>query len=196
MERGRTLGQYRIIDLTIFAVLMCVFEYLIIKAAMAWFPQELYTVSLAAPLTAIVFMRWGLWGIIHPAIIGFVFCLFSGGTGEQYVIYCVGNLFSALSLILLFRVGKEKVRTSKWLSLLFPILVQFLMHGGRALVALVLGATPASVTGFFLQDGLSYIFTLVIAWIVRRLDGVYEDQKHYLLRLNSEKEKKEVKNES
>ncbi len=196
MERRRSLGEYMAIDLVLFAVMMSIFEYLITVAARYWFPDELYTVSLAAVITSIVFMRWGAWGGIHAVIAGVVFCLFSGATGEQYIIYCVGNLFSLLALILLFRVGKEKVRTGKFLSLMFPILVQLLMHGGRALTALLLGAPPTSVPGFFLTDSLSYVFTLVIAWIVRRLDGVYEDQKHYLLRLNSEKEKKEVKNES
>ncbi len=196
MERRRTLGQYRAIDLVIFALLLAFFEGLILRAVTDWFPNELYTVSLAAPIVSIVYMRWGPWGILHAALAGFVFCLFSGANGEQYIIYCCGNIFSALSLTLLYGVGKERVRTGKWLGLLFPVLVQFLMHGGRALTALVLGAPLGSVADFFLMDSLSYVFTLVIAWIVRRLDGVYEDQKHYLLRLNSEKEKKEVKNES
>ncbi len=196
MERQRTFGQYKLIDLAIFAVLTCVFEYLILKAASTWFSDQLYYVSLAAIMTAIVYMRWGAWGGIHAVLAGFVYCLVLGGSGDEYIIFCVGNLFSLLSLILLFRVGKEKVRTSKLLSLAFPLLVQLLMHGGRALTALLLGTPAAGVADYFLEDSLSYVFTLVIAWIVRRLDGVYEDQKHYLLRLNAEKEKKEVKNES
>ncbi len=196
MERQRTFGQYKLIDLAIFAVLTCLFETLILKAATAWFPDELYFVSLAAIMTAIVYMRWGAWGGIHAVLAGFVYCLALGGSGDEYIIFCVGNLFSLLALFPLFWVGKEKVRTSKLLSLAFPLLVQLLMHGGRALTALLLGVPAAGVTGYFTRDSLSYVFTLVIAWIVRRLDGVYEDQKHYLLRLNSEKEKKEVKNES
>ena len=31
--------------------------------------------------------------------------------------------------------------------------------------------------------------TLLILWIVRRLDGVFENQDHYLLRLQAEEEK-------
>ncbi len=190
MERQRSFGEYRAIDLTIFAVMTCVFEYVVTMAAKAWFPNELYTVSVSAIITSIVYMRWGAWGAINAVLSGLVYCLFSGATGEQYIIYCVGNLFSLFSLILLFKVGKERVRTGPFLSLLFPFLVQFLMHGGRALVALLFGNSLASVTGFFLGDSLSYLFTLVIAWIVRRLDGVYEDQKHYLLRIQAKEEKK------
>lgn len=190
MERRRTFGEYRAIDLTIFAVMTCVFEYVVTAAARSWFPGELYTVSVSAIITSIVYMRWGAWGAVNCVLSGLVYCLFSDAAGEQYVIYCAGNLFSLLSLPVLFKVGKERVRTGQFLGLLFPLLVQLLMHGGRALVALLFGETPATVAGFFLEDSLSYLFTLVIAWIVRRLDGVYEDQKHYLLRLQAKEEKK------
>lgn len=189
MEKQRTVGEYRTIDLTIFAVMLAVFEYIIYMAAKYWFPRELYTVSLAAVITSIVYMRWGPWGAIHAVEAGIVFCLLSGATWEQYVIYCLGNAFSLLALLLFIKPGKEKVREGR-LSLVFPLLVQLLMHGGRALTALLLGAPLASVTGFFVADSLSYVFTLVILWIVRRLDGVYEDQIHYLLRFKAEEEKK------
>ena len=83
------------------------------------------------------------------------------------------------------------------LSLVFPILIQLLMQAGRAAAALLLGAGPASVVGFFTTDSLSLLFTFVIIWIARKLDGVYEDQKHYLLRLHAEEgQKKEVNYES
>ena len=83
--------------------------------------------------------------------------------------------------------GKERVRTGH-LSLIFPLLVQVLMYAGRALIALLLGAGPADVVGFFTTDSLSLLFTFVIIWIARKLDGVYEDQKHYLLRIHGQQE--------
>jgi len=72
----------------------------------------------------------------------------------------------------------------------FPILVLLLMQGGRAVVAMVMGASPAAALGFFTTDSISMLFTIVVIWIASRLDGIYEDQKHYLLRLSS-KEKAE-----
>ena len=63
------------------------------------------------------------------------------------------------------------------------------MQAGRALLALLLGAAPAEAVRFFTTDSLSAVFTLVIIWIVRRLDGVYEDQRHYLSRFHQELEK-------
>ena len=74
------------------------------------------------------------------------------------------------------------------LALVFPLLVQVLMQAGRAAAALLLGVEPADVVGFFTTDSLSLLFTFVIIWIARKLDGVYEDQKHYLLRINAKKE--------
>lgn len=187
MNRQRTWKEYRAIDLTLMAVMLAIFEFVIVCAVNWWFPGQQYTVSLAAAISSIVYMRWGVWGGIHAFIAGVVFCVFSGATMEQYVIYCIGNLFSLAAVILLKAAGKEKVRTGN-LSLVFPVLVLLLMQAGRAVMALLLGAAPQSVIGFFTTDSLSYIFTLVIIWIARRLDGVYEDQKHYLLRIHAEEE--------
>ena len=169
------------------ALMLSVFEFLIVTAANFWFPDQLYTASLAAAVASIVYMRWGVWGGIHAVEAGIIYCLFAGGTREQYIIYCLGNLFSLAAVILLKAVGKEKVRTGR-LSLVFPLLVQLLMHVGRACMAMLQGAGPLTVVNFFTTDSLSYLFTFVIIWIARKLDGVYEDQKHYLLRINNAEE--------
>lgn len=187
MNRRRTWKEYRAIDLSIMALMLAVFEFLIINAASFWFPDQLYTVSLAAAVTSIVYMRWGVWGGIHAVEAGAVYCFFAGGTPGQFVIYCVGNLFSLFAVIVLKAVGKERVRTGN-LSLVFPLLVLLLMHAGRACMAMIQGAGPLTVVNFFTTDSLSYLFTFVIIWIARKLDGVYEDQKHYLLRIHAEEE--------
>ena len=187
MQKQRTWKEYRLIDLTLFAVLTAVFEYLIVTAARWWFQDQIFVVSLAAALTSIVYMRWGAWGAIHAVEAGLIFCLFSGGSGEQYVVYGLGNLLSLAAVPLLQVVGKERLRRSGW-SLLFPLLVLALMQAGRALVALILGAAPAAVVAFFTTDSLSYLFTFVIIWIAKRLDGIYEDQKHYLLRIQAQED--------
>ena len=189
MKRQRTWKEYRAIDLAMLGAALAVFEFLIVRAANWWFPGQPFTVSLAAAMASIVYMRWGWWGAIHAVEAGLVFCFFSGASGPQYVIYCAGNLFSVLAVLLLNRMGKERVRTGH-LSLVFPLLVQVLMQAGRALAALALGAGPADVVGFFTTDSLSLLFTFVIIWIARKLDGVYEDQKHYLLRVHAEGEER------
>ncbi|MCC8059623.1 MAG: hypothetical protein LIO81_02095 [Clostridiales bacterium] len=186
MKKQISFQEYRRIDLLLWAVMLMLFETIIIKASNSWFADQPFTVSLAGAMTAIVYMRWGAWGGIHAALSGFVFCLFSGGTVNQYIIYTAGNLFSLASVPLLKRIGCERVREGQYLCLLFPALVLFLMQTGRAAVAVVLGAEPAAALGFYTTDALSMLFTLVIIWIVHRLDGVYEEQRHYLLRIQEE----------
>lgn len=195
MQKQRTWKQYRNIDLCMFALLLAVFEFIIVRASTWWFPDQLYTVSLAAAIASIVYMRWDYWGGIHAALAGLIFCFFSGGTRGQFIIYGGGNLLSLAAVPLLRLLGKEKVRTGLW-GLIFPLVVLLLMQMGRMFMALALGAAPDGLIGFFTTDSLSFIFTFVIIWIARKLDGVYEDQKHYLLRINAREREKEVNYES
>ncbi len=195
MTRRRTFQEYRLIDLTIWGVILVVCEFLTVKAANSWFPGQPYTVSVAAAVTTIVYMRWGWWGCFHAFLAGTVFCAASGAALFSYFIYCFGNLFSCIALMILLKIGKERARTGTF-GMIFPVLVLLTMQGGRALTAILLGASPAAATGFFTTDSVSMLFTVVVIWTASRLDGIYEDQKHYLLRLSGkEKAEKEVYNE-
>ncbi len=194
MKRQISLGEYRAIDLALFAVLLAVFEFLIVRFTTVSY----YTVSLAAVITATVYMRWGWWGAIHAVLAGVLFCFYYSGIAPpdqavrpvQYIIYTVGNLFSLPCVLLLKRLGPERVRQSAVKSLLYSLTVILLMQGGRAVVALLLGAaTPAKAFGYFTTDALSILFTLVVTWILRRLDGIFEEQRHYLSRVQEEQDK-------
>lgn len=188
MKRQLTVGQYRAIDLALFAIMLAISEALIVSAATRWFPNEPYTVSVVAAVTAIVLMRWGGWAAIHAALGGLVFCAVSGATGRQFAIYGLGNLLSLGALGLIRGFGSEAIRSDDLKTLLFGLVVLLLMQLGRALVAMALGAAPMAAAGFFTTDVISVLFTLVILWIARRLDGIFEDQKHYLLRVQQERE--------
>ena len=211
MNHRLTFRQYRQMDLTVFGAMLVVAEALIVLAATRWFPAEAYTVSIVAAVTSIVLMRWGPWAAIHAVLGGLVYCFVSGGQPGQYLIYCAGNLFALLSL-LWFRIpgkgrvsGKERIREDGFLTVIFGLTVQLLMQLGRAAVAFALlraspGSAPAGTQsvagalsfciGFITTDALSGFFTAVILWIARRQDGLFEDQKHYLLRIQ-EAEKEE-----
>jgi len=189
MKRQLTFQEYRALDLGLFALMFALFEFIIIKVSTGGpFWDQAYTVSLAGAITSIVYMRWGYWGGIHAALSGLLFVLYYGGRLDQYAIYTIGNLLSLAAVPVLLRKGKEEVRTGRFSSLLFPLAVILLMQLGRAMVSLLLGGSLGGATGFFTTDALSILFTLVIVWITRRLDGIYEDQKHYLLRVQEEKE--------
>lgn len=186
MQKQISIEQYRNIDLSLFALILLVTEYLIVTAGLKWYPDQLYTVSVTAAVTAIVYMRWGARGAIHAFLGGLVFCFFSGGSARQFLIYGIGNLLSLPAALAVRKAGPERVRESQFLSMVFAAAVLLLMQTGRALLAVLTGASPAQALGFYTTDSLSMVFTLVIIWVVRRLDGVFEDQKHYLLRIREE----------
>ena len=190
MNRQLTFRQYRAIDLTLFAVMLCISETVIVRAARFWFPDQLYTVSAVGALTAVVLMRWGGFAAVHALLGGLVFSLVSGGTASQTLIYCAGNLLSLLMLLPRRLLGAERIRTDGFLSVGFGLCTLLFMQLGRALTALAMGADSESCLGFFTTDALSLLFTGVIVWIARRLDGIFEDQKHYLLRVNRAEEGK------
>lgn len=186
MNRQFSFQQYRGIDLTLFALILCVSEWLLVTSAVRWYPEQLYTVSAVGAVTAIVLMRWGPWAGLHAALGGLVFCLASHGSGKQLVIYCAGNLLSLAMLLPLRRLGGERIRTDGFLSVCFGLGTLLLMQLGRMLAALALGGALPEALGFFTTDALSLLFTGVILWIARRLDGIFENQKHYLLRIHNE----------
>ena len=184
------LAKYRATDLFIWALILCLFETLIVKAGTTLFASQPYTVSLVPAVVAIVYMRWGVYGMVHAFLGGLILCLASGFGLEvkRCAVYAVGNLLSAI--VLLWLKGREKkIRDSWLLSAIFASVVAFLMQAGRAVVSLILGDTPSGAVSFVATDVLSGVFALVLVLIARRMDGVFEKQVSYLLRVQeAEKE--------
>lgn len=187
MKRGITFQQYRGMDVFFFAALLCLCETLIALASTRWFPGEPYTLSLTSAVTAIVMVRWGAFAAI-PAVAGaLVFCLASGAAPAQFLIYMLGNLV-ALALLPLVR-GRwnwRRLHEDVLLTMVYGALAALLMQAGRFLIALVLGYPPAICAGFITTDVLSVLFAVLLCWISRRLDGILEDQKDYLKRIQDE----------
>lgn len=188
MNKQLSFQQYRTIDLSIMAIVLIVTQILTLVAASLWFPDQLYIVSPVAAVVTLVMMRWGIWAAIHAVLGGIVLTVASDGTWEHGLIYCVGNLLSLATLMLLKLLGKEKIRQSAFLSLMTAFTAQLLMLLGRAVVAWLLGHSFAECLGFISTDILSLLFTLVVIWVARKADGLFEDQKHYLLRVERERQ--------
>ncbi len=189
MKHQITFRQYRGMDIAMFTALLCVCETLITLGATRWFPGEPYTLSVTPAVTAIVLVRWGGFAAI-PAVFGaFVFCLVSGATLSQYIIYCVGNLAALALTQFLYREKWKRLHDQVLLALLHGLLTPLLMQLGRAVIALALGSSLAACGGFIVTDALSTLFSMLLVWIARRLDGMLEEQKHYLRRVAEEKEK-------
>ena len=188
MNRHMTLKQYKRLDLFLFAVMLILSESVIVNAAIRWYPDQLYTVSVCAAIVSIVLMRWGWPAAIHAVLGGLVYCFWAGGTPKQFLIYGVGNLLSLLSLLLIRWLGKDRIRENVLLILLFALCTQLFMQTGRACISVVMGTSFKTALNFITTDALSGLFTMVIVWIASRLDGVFEDQISYLLRVQKEAE--------
>lgn len=189
MQKQITFRQYRTMDLFLFTLLTCLGEVLITLGATRWFPGEPYTLSITPAMTAIVLVRWGGFAAL-PAVLGaFAFCAASGASLSQYLIYCVGNLASLLLTQFLSREGWKRLHSQVLLALLHGLLTALLMQLGRFLIALAMGNPLAACAGFFTTDALSALFAALLVWIMRHLDGMLEEQKHYLLRVAEEREK-------
>lgn len=191
MKKQITLGQYRAIDLAILGGVYGICEVLIYVASTFWYANELYIASPIAAVTAVVMMRWGGWAGIHAAAGGLLYAYLRQGSWQQLLTYGAGNLLALAALVLLKLLGKERIRKSAFLSVMFGLCVQLLMQVGRGLVSALLGTAFDACIGYITTDILSTLLTLVIIWIVRKADGLFEDQKHYLLRLESERHKVE-----
>lgn len=184
--------QYRGIDLAIWLIILSVFEYLTVMAASRWFPGELYTLSQVVVVLCIVMMRWGGYAAIHAVVGGFVFCLAQGASTGQFAVYCVGNCFAMVALVLFKAVGKEKVRDKFYLTVLFTVAAFCGVQLGRWLVSLVFGGSFGSIVTFFMADSLSLLYAVVVVMISRRVDGLFEDQKSYLIRTEAERRKENL----
>ena len=188
VEKKRTVGQYRTIDLMLFALMVFLGEYLVVTAAGHWFTDQLYVFSVVPVVTAIVMMRWGPWAAIHAVLGGVALSWATGASPSQYAVYCVGNLLGLGALGMLRALGKERVRTDGFLTVVFGMACCLLMQLGHALLSLLFGGTVGGMIVFFTTDVLTLLFTAVVIWIARRLDGVFEDQINYLLRISKEQE--------
>jgi len=187
MNKQRSIAAYRAIDLGIFAIMLFIFEGIIVKvSSSARFGGQPYTASLAAAITGIVYMRWGAWGAIHAALSGLIYCLGLKATGSQYCVYIIGNLFSVAAVPVINRIGRERIRKSAFMFLPVCLLTLVLMQTGRALTALAFGSSIREFILFYTTDCMSAVFTAVITFIVKGLNGIYEDQIHYLRRISEE----------
>lgn len=194
MQRTRTIGQYRAIDLGIWAALLAVFETVLFKAGTVWFPAEAYLVSVAGVVVSVVMMRWGAWALLHALLSGVLdtWLLRGSGLAIPWAVYPIGALCCMTGMLLRRLWGPEGIRTSWVKTLVFGGVILLSMQGGRALAALALGYEAANALHFITEDAVTMLFTLTVLWVVRRLDGVFEDQRLYLKRNQRETELEEA----
>jgi hypothetical protein len=190
MDNRMTFKQYRRMDLFIFSVLTVLFEGLATLATSKWFAGQPIAISLTLTLTLIVMHRWSLYAAIIAAVGGAVFCFASGASIEHYLIYSGGNLFALSSLVYFRLFGKETVKGSAPKTLIFILTAYVSTALGRWLISLPFGSGFGELVAFLTTDVISLLFAVIVLWTFRSVDGLIEDQKHYLLRINREEEEK------
>ncbi|MDE6690412.1 MAG: hypothetical protein K2K04_00420 [Clostridia bacterium] len=164
-----------------------------------WFPGgALFTFSLLVPITLTVMIRWGWPSVLYAMASGLLLCLLSlpyGVSGAQYASYIIGNAFIAIMLIPMHFIGKDKIRSRWWGSALFAAGGWLSVYLGRSMVwAIAYAISPVSgfsaVSGFysyFRSDVLSLAMSVVVILVLRRLDGMFEDQNSFLKRIDKER---------
>lgn len=199
-SRQISVKQYRFTDLFLFAVILLAAE-LLAHFAIKWFPDEaIYTFSFMVPIVLLVAVRWGWPSVFYPALSGLVICLFNVGSadGVQWACYLIGNSFIALMLIPRYLIGVERIASKWWATALFALGGWLCVYLGRSVVwAVGVAVSPAEGIGaadgfisFALYDILSPAMAVIILLVMRKLDGMFEDQMSYLERRYGERKEK------
>lgn len=186
-------NQYKLVDILLFMVIMTALEAVNVFAIKRWFPGMLFAVSLMFTVSLIVLVRWNFLAAIFTVSHGVVYCaflsVFQTVGYEEYIIYAVGNSFLLLSWFIFKIIPKEKLFSKWYLTLIYPLVAFVLVLLGRTLVATCFGVGFVEALGsYFFTESLNIVFAIIALLILRRFDGMLEDQKTYLKRVAREKE--------
>ena len=189
MNSQITFKQYRNIDVGILCGVTAVFEAIATLATSKWFAGQPMAISITLALILIAMHRWGPYAAMVAVVGGAVFCITSSASPQHFLIYCIGNLFALSSLLYFKLFGKESVRGSFLKTLLYASSAYVMTAVGRFLVSLIFGGGFSDLVGFLASDILSLLFAVVILSVLKGMDGLIEDQKAYLFRLERERQR-------
>ncbi len=186
-------NQYKLVDILLFMVIMAALEAVNVFAIKRWFPDMLFAVSLMFTVSLIVLVRWNFLAAIFPVLHGILYCsflsVFESVGYEEFIIYAVGNSFLLLSWFLFKLIPKQKLFSKWYLTLIYPAVAFVLVLLGRTLLATCFGAGFAEALGsHFFTESINIVFAVMALLILRRCDGMLEDQKEYLKRVARDRE--------
>ena len=188
-----TFKQYRTIDVIILVALTIFFEAITTMATIKWFALQPVALSIGLAMVCVAMLRWGWQAAFLAFASGFAFCALSGATGEQFLIYCIGNIGALLGMVWFKAFGKEGVRGSKAKLLLFGTTGYVGMVIGRSILSIILGDSWGAFVTYATTDIMTPVYAVLVLLLFRKTDGMLEDQKAYLLRLD--RERKETQDE-
>ncbi len=182
-----TFKQYRTIDIFILVALTIIFEAIATMATAKWFALQPVAVSIGLALVCMVMMRWGFPAAFPAFASGFTFCVLSGATMQQFAIYCIGNIFALLGMVWFKVFGKEGIRKSMLKITLFVSTAYLGMVLGRGTIAMLFGDSWGAFVTFATTDIMTLVFAVLVIILFRKTEGMLEDQKAYLLRMERER---------
>ena len=187
-----SLREYRLLDLFIFTVVIVAFNLLAHYAPLLFPDGALFTFTLTLPIILLVMIRWGWQSVFLAVIDGVLHCLLKNYDWQYYLMLILGNCFSMLLLLMVKFMGKQKITGKFYFSVLFVVSGWLLIVLGRSAVAEIVGlGFVRCILGWYgLADLLSLAVAIILILVFRRFDGMFEDQKHYLIR--KDKERKEL----
>lgn len=188
-----SLKQYRATDLFLFAVILVIFD-LLVHFATRWLADaaSIYMFALTVPVVLLIMMRWGWQAIFFAVGDAVLLTVLNNPTvWQSYLSYGLGNAAILLLLIPLHYIGKQKIAGKWFLTALFVVLGWILSNLVCSLVQCACGENFAMALlgniSFGANGLLALAIGLVLLLILRRLDGMFEDQIHYLKRLDEER---------
>ncbi len=185
--------QYKYTDLFFFALVLGLSEVLVFCAYRFWFKNTIdkYYVNFMLAVALTVIMRWGWVGGVYAVLDGVVVCAMQGGGWQSYLSYATGGACILSVLILTGVFGKEKIRGKWYFSLLYIFVGWVSVNLGITCMSAAFGenflSALGAVFGFGVYGALSFALAVAVIMVLRRLNGMFEDQKHYLIRQDEER---------
>ena len=194
-KNGRFISfrQYKYTDLFFFALVLGLSELLVFCSFKFWFANTVdkYFINFMLAISLTVIMRWGWVGGLYAVVDGVVLCAIQGGSWQSYLSYIIGTACIFLVLLLTKFVGKEKIRGKWYLTLAYILVGWVSVNFGITCMSAILGenflSALATSFGFGVYGALPLAAAIAVIMILRRLNGMFEDQKHYLIRQDEER---------
>lgn len=196
-----SFGRYRATDLLMFVIILTVFDVVSYFAFTKWFASDIsnFFFSIAIPISLLVMVRWNWYGMFYAVFDGVLYCTmvilgskgaFSGAELQYFLTYGIGNAFVGLAYLMVRFAGGKRIAGKWYFTLLYVLCGWLAVAVGRSIVSAFFGVNFfAALSGFAFgpSELLSLAMGAVIFFVLRRLDGMVERQRDYLIRLDKER---------
>lgn len=173
-----------------FTVIAAIAE-LVCYYSQGWFPDAaFFTLNLMLPVITLVLVRWGWRGLLIAVAESLLYCVIRGSVWQGYIIYMVGNLAISVELLVIWLLKDRLNKRWYWAFLLVLAGWVAVNFTRTCLYAIIYGNfLSAAATMFGISDGglLALAMGEIIILVCRKLDGLFENQKRYLIRLDKER---------